>query len=49
MSETGDEDKLMEAALDAGADDILTQEDGSIFPSFSVMISTVIFVTAVSR
>jgi len=28
--EQGDEDKVMEAALDAGADDVLTGEDGSI-------------------
>ncbi len=27
--ETGDEDQIMEAALDAGADDVLTQDDGS--------------------
>jgi YebC/PmpR family DNA-binding regulatory protein len=29
LIETGDEDQIMEAALDAGADDVLTQEDGS--------------------
>lgn len=29
LIETGDEDQIMEAALDAGADDVLTQDDGS--------------------